>query len=333
MSLARYKKTYKINLIEEDLTKHKVDYLLGKGVQEKINAKIGYYLESRSENTKIAFHQDMEKLLVWCKLHQFCAIPIHPDVLRSFVIEMSETLAPSTIQRRLSTIGNLHKILDLKSPCSEPQVNSAVVHICEHSPYKKRQASPARKNIIRSVELEIDSNNIRDVRDFAILQLAYSTLLRRSEVARVKVEDIEFDPSGDGVVKIDKIKSKKGTKETYYAYLTPDATFWVKKWLKMSKIREGDLFVGLTKYGTLRPTTLTGHTISTILKKLGFLVDEKIKWSGHSTRVGAAQDMVASGIDHTKAMNAGRWKDHKTFLGYVRKLSAKENGMAEMYRR
>jgi hypothetical protein len=32
-------------------------------------------------------------------------------------------------------------------------------------------------------------------------------------------------------------------------------------------------------------------------------------------------------------MNAGRWKSHKTFMRYVSKLHAKENGMAQLYRK
>jgi hypothetical protein len=32
-------------------------------------------------------------------------------------------------------------------------------------------------------------------------------------------------------------------------------------------------------------------------------------------------------------MNASRWRDHKAFIGYVANLNAKENGMAEVFKK
>lgn len=53
-------------------------------------------------------------------------------------------------------------------------------------------------------------------------------------------------------------------------------------------------------------------------------------FSGHSTRVGAAQEMVEANIDFAKIMLSGRWKTTRMLILYTRKLNAKKGGMAEL---
>jgi hypothetical protein len=52
--------------------------------------------------------------------------------------------------------------------------------------------------------------------------------------------------------------------------------------------------------------------------------------SGHSTRVGAAQDMVRYGVDLVGAMQAGRWKTSAMVARYSARLLAKRGGMAQI---
>ncbi|MBE0468212.1 MAG: tyrosine-type recombinase/integrase [Methyloprofundus sp.] len=316
----------------EEVPEH--DHTIDPSLQEGMRKKVPYYIESLSKNSQEAFKYDMAVYMTWCKKNRHCALPAHPLVMRKFIIQQhADKKAPTTIQRRLSTINKLHKILGLTRPGEEPEVVSALKNIQEYSEHEVRQAQPFRESNLTILGSVVDKNSIRDVRDLAITALAYSTLLRRSEVAKLEVGHIEFDSEGDAVVEVKKIKSKKGNKDIHYAYLTPFATFWVKRWLKMSGVAEGLLFRSMTKHGTLRRRGLTGQMVAMSINRMGLLIDEDFHFTGHSTRVGAAQDMVASGVETTKAMNAGRWKDHKTFMRYVARLSAKENGMAELHRK
>ena len=54
--------------------------------------------------------------------------------------------------------------------------------------------------------------------------------------------------------------------------------------------------------------------------------------SGHSPRVGAAQDMIASGIGIPAIMQAGRWKNAQMVQRYGERLLAKRNGAAQLAR-
>jgi hypothetical protein len=52
--------------------------------------------------------------------------------------------------------------------------------------------------------------------------------------------------------------------------------------------------------------------------------------AAHSTRIGAAHDLAASGIDLTSIMQYGGWKNPRTPRYYTRELAAQESGMAGM---
>ena len=52
--------------------------------------------------------------------------------------------------------------------------------------------------------------------------------------------------------------------------------------------------------------------------------------AAHSTRIGAAHDLAASGIDLTSIMRSGGWNDPKMPRYYTRELAAQDSGMARM---
>ena len=54
--------------------------------------------------------------------------------------------------------------------------------------------------------------------------------------------------------------------------------------------------------------------------------------SGHSTRVGAAQDMVSEGIGMTSIMQTGRWKTEASVMRYAERMLAHRGGAAQLAR-
>ena len=54
--------------------------------------------------------------------------------------------------------------------------------------------------------------------------------------------------------------------------------------------------------------------------------------SGHSTRVGAAQDMIACGIELPAILQAGRWKSTSIVNRYGERLLAHRSGAAQLAR-
>ena len=77
---------------------------------------------------------------------------------------------------------------------------------------------------------------------------------------------------------------------------------------------------------------LTAQNVATILRKVGQWIgldrEEWKKISGHSARVGAAQDLLALNIDMSSVMQAGRWRDTRMPMRYGEKVLASRGAMA-----
>ena len=67
--------------------------------------------------------------------------------------------------------------------------------------------------------------------------------------------------------------------------------------------------------------------------RAGMAAEEIAHVSGHSTRVGAAQDMIRLGAELPAAMQAGRWRTAEMVSRYSRRLTAKRNASAQIAER
>lgn len=331
-ALTHFEKTaLSVNFAGEEIPRS--EHVIDPEIQKVFYSRLNYQLLSLSKNSQEAHEYDMRVYFSWCRKNGYCGLPAHPLAVRDYVkSEYYRGLSPTTIQRRLTTINSLHNLFDIKPPSKEPEVKAAIKVIFEHSEHRVNQAQPLRLNVLKQIPENIDPENIKDVRDMAITALAHSTLYRRSEVARIKFDSVEFIDSTQGFVMVDKIKSALGDKGEHYGYLSPIAVKWVKKWLEMSGVNDGFLFRSLTKHGTALQKGVTGLTVARSINRMGRKFDPDSCFTGHSTRVGAAQDMAAAGMDMAKAMRAGRWKDHRSYLRYISKLTVMDNGMADLFK-
>ena len=55
--------------------------------------------------------------------------------------------------------------------------------------------------------------------------------------------------------------------------------------------------------------------------------------AGHSTRVGAVQDMIACGIELPAILQSGRWKTTRMVQHYGERLLARRSGAAQLAER
>ncbi len=177
---------------------------------------------------------------------------------------------------------------------------------------------------------------LKHARDLAIVHLAYDSLLRVSELVRVKIEDFTWEPSGSGTLKIGQRKdSREG--DIAYAYITRASSMVIQRWITLSRQTSGYVFVGLTKGGHIRvdknqnATCLTTRTVFTLFKEMAERLGlDKTAFSCHSTRVGAVHDMHEANINMPAIKQAGRWKSDVMPSRYMRKGEAKHGAMAQM---
>lgn len=115
------------------------------------------------------------------------------------------------------------------------------------------------------------------------------------------------------------------------AYLSALSMRLVAEWAEKAGIKEGPLFVRVVgSHGV--GESLTAQNVTAIFRKVGTWIGlERSQWeriSGHSVRVGAAQDLLALNMDLPSVMQAGRWKDTRMPMRYGEKVLAARGAMA-----
>jgi integrase len=131
--------------------------------------------------------------------------------------------------------------------------------------------------------------------------------------------------SNDGSVKLTLRKSKT---DPYgigkNLHLSNEAQQALKEWIYKSKISSGKIFRAITVSGVVKGSLNSSH-VGRIYKKIAELsmVDHSnVKnISGHSMRIGAAQDLMLSGTTMPVIMNKGRWTKIDTLMRYIENTS------------
>ena len=115
------------------------------------------------------------------------------------------------------------------------------------------------------------------------------------------------------------------------AYRSRETVKWLKIWLEHAKITEGAVFrrlIGRDQIGG----PLNPGSIAPIFKRvaqwIGMPAIFVAEVSGHSTRVGATQDLAELDIDLAAITQAGGWKSTRMPLQYAEKINAARSGMA-----
>ena len=94
------------------------------------------------------------------------------------------------------------------------------------------------------------------------------------------------------------------------------------------------MFRPVNKAGVVGTTALAGGEVPRILKRLARQAGlDPTTISGHSARVGMAQDLVAGGADLAAVMQAGRWKSPSMPARYAEHLLAQCGAVASYHGR
>ena len=171
-----------------------------------------------------------------------------------------------------------------------------------------------------------------DARDRALLAVAYDGMLRRSELCALEVGDVVEEMRGDASLLVRRSKTDPEGRGTI-VYLAPDTVAMVNDWLRRGGIGGGRLFRSLPN-GRAPGARLDAGQVPRIFKRMARragLPDNVVAGlSGHSARVGAAQDMIAAGIGLPAILQAGRWKSTAMVNRYGDRLLAQRGGAAQL---
>jgi integrase len=283
-----------------------------------------------SANTLRAQKADGAIFQAFCESRGESYLPADPKTIRVFIEDRVKAgKKPATIKRYVATIARVHIAAGLLNPCSSEAVRMGLKKMGRETSARQDQAHPLGWKDIKEF-IESAGEGLRADRERAMLCVAYETLARRSELVALGVTDIGFHPNGTGEALIKRSKTDPDG-QGRMAYLSRTTVRWLKVWLEHAGIEDGAVFRRLVGRG-LVGGALNPGSIAPIFKRVaqwvGMPARVVAKVSGHSTRVGATQDLTAMDIDLAAITQAGGWKSTRMPLQYAEKINAARSGMA-----
>ena len=107
----------------------------------------------------------------------------------------------------------------------------------------------------------------------------------------------------------------------------------LEQWQRAMQIKKGPVFVSINRDGSINSKPITSaevaRTFKRIAKCIGLDAEAAGNISGHSTRIGAAQDLTTAGAALPEIMAAGGWRSPGMPARYARKLDARRGAMRE----
>ena len=145
-------------------------------------------------------------------------------------------------------------------------------------------------------------------------------LLRRSEAAALTWGDVEFRDNGSALLQLRRSKTDQEA-EGVVLYIGTEASQALLAFRPAPELLDpGASVFGMT-------TRHIGNRVRAAAEAAGLGEG----YTGHSGRVGMAQDLVKSGVELPALMTAGRWKSSKMPARYTERQAADRGAVARYY--
>jgi len=269
-----------------------------------------------------AYRADFNTFIEFCEECNEESLPALPLSIANFIIKLSNDKRSSAgIRRAICGISTIHKLNRMDDPTKDPDVTIEMRRMHRKLGRSAKQAGSINLDILEQMLLATD-DSIRGLRDKALLLVAYDTLCRRSELVSLQVKDVKITIK-NGIEGASILLRKSKTDQDSmgkWLRLSQRAGTALMEWIKQLPEGQENIYCGLNRAGNIS-LHLGGGQVNRIYKRIAKKagLDESIikGISGHSMRVGAAQDLLSSGASMPIMMQKGRWSKSDTVMRYV----------------
>jgi len=283
------------------------NYLVNAQIEEDLGAAQELIDNELSENTRLSYSKDLKDFRRYCEsIGGQLTFPVSPQVVLGYIGNRSKYQKATTVSRRVYAISKLHKIKKLPNPLSDEHVKSALSGLNKRGD-DRRRAKPLGIKEIRSIIGVWDNpEDLKSIRNRALLLLGYMIAARQSELSRLECRDLDFRDDGVIVHKRNTKTRKNLVVGILYRKADTDlcAVRALETWLSSAGIRSGKVFRKINKGGkTLRNKPdkngflFNPRSVSWVIKLTEELSGRQVQFSGHSLRSGHVTDAYAAGID------------------------------------
>jgi len=271
-----------------------------------------------SDETLRAYSADFQRFSDWCRAKRVPYLPATPETVAAYLDDAAQDLKPATLRRRTAAIRKVHRMTRHADPTLAEAVTLALRRAKRSKMARPRQALGLTAEI-RDLMLAACPGNLSGLRDQAMIMTGYDTLCRRSELVALRAEDIELRPSGGANILVRRAKNDPDGNGRVAA-ISAATLVRLQAWLKASGIVEGPIFRPVhgkvVKSRHLHPLVVS-RIVKAAARRAGLDSVSVAGFSGHSMRVGCAQDLNRRGLDLLTIMRAGGWRSSNVVARYV----------------
>ena len=276
---------------------------------------------SKADNTIRAYKSDFKDFSMFCAKNGFSSLPTEPKIISLYVTYLSSGRKISTLKRRIASISVVHRLKGHYIDTKHPIIIENLMGIRRKTGSFQKSKKPILINELKQIIKAIDTTNKnkgRILRDKAIILTGFSGGFRRSELVSIDYNDLEFvsegvkifikrsktDQSGEGMIKaLPYFDNKEFCPVTF-----------LKKWLDISKIRNGLIF------------NISDKSVALLIKKYASVAGlDSEKYSGHSLRSGFATVTAEFGADERSIMTMTGHKTTQMVRRYIQEANLFKN--------
>ena len=274
-----------------------------------------------SPSTIRAYRANFAVFIRYCEEQKASPLPSQPETITKFIAHLSKGhLQSASIRIAIVAIAAIHRLNRFDDPTKDPDVALEVRRMYRKLGRASKQALGVTQPILEKL-IGVTDDSLKGMRDRALLLLAYDSMCRRSELVSLRIEDFSNLGADKGLhIRLRKSKTDPNAMGKWL-HLSERTQRAIEDWIDASGIKAGFLIRRMTKHGGILPKGISGGHINRIYKSLAAKAkldpDMVEHISGHSMRVGPAQDLLNSGASLPMIMSRGRWTKTDTVMRYV----------------
>jgi integrase len=273
-----------------------------------------------------AYKADWAHFARWCADHGFIPVPAAPATVGAYLASLADSHAPTTIRRRLSALGKMHRFNDLAWNPAHRAIQGPLQGALRTRGRPVRKAAALTLPMLRQILASCDQS-ARGRRDRALLLFGFVGALRRSELVALHVEDVAIVPGGLRL-RIRRGKTDQagqgaeiGLPRGRHVETCPVRAF--NAWQAVARRKAGPLFRKISTGDGIGDTALHPDAVRRILAHrvgmAGIVVENFDRLSAHALRVGFITAAYENGVRDEDIMRHTRHRDLRTMRGYVQR--------------
>ncbi|TAV22626.1 site-specific integrase [Rhizobium ruizarguesonis] len=250
--------------------------------------------------------------------------------------------APDTVRRRLANWSTLTKWRGFDGAFTSPALKSAIRLAVRAVPRPRRRksAKAVTGEVLARLLATCRSDSLRDVRDRAILMVAFASGgRRRSEIAGLRREQLTVEPpipveGGSPLpslaIHLGRTKTTSGDEDDV-VYLTGRPVDALNAWLTAAKVDGGSVFRAIDRWGNVSRRALDPKAVNDIVKRrVAEAGLEPGEFSAHGLRSGYLTEAANRRIPLLEAMEQSRHRSVQQASSYYNNADRRKGPAARL---